>query len=371
MTSKQKLDSMPPDHSNQCIEHAPLPIARMEGATHVVRYVNSAFCRLTDKAMDQLVGHPFSGIWPEKGEFVALLDRVYRTGKSESYTRQEHSDPRPVFQSYTIWPVMADGRTVAVMVQVIESAPLYEQALAMNEALILGSLRQHELTESANLSNTHLQMEVGERKQREHDAQMLTHEVSHRIKNNLQIVVGLIAHEARGAPTPCVPGYEAIQARIVAIAELYDLISQSSRGQSVPVDAYLREIAKTMTASLLGKTSNIAIEVEAEAVEIDPVRAVPFGLLVNELATNAVKHAFPDGTGRVLLSVRQVGDQIELSVADNGVGMSSRDSAKSSKQHGANYVAIFVRQLGGILAVDESAGPGTTVRIRLPLLAVP
>jgi two-component sensor histidine kinase len=371
MTAKQKLDSMPPDLSNRCIEHAPLPIARMEGATHLVRYVNSAFCRLTDEAIDQLVGHPFSEIWSDKGECLASLDRVYRTGKSENYTRQEHSDARPIFQSHTMWPVMEDGRTVGVMLQVIESTPLYEQALAMNEALILGSLRQHELTASANTSNIELQTEVGKRKQREHDALMLTREVSHRIKNNLQIIVGLIAHEARGAPAPCVPGYEATQARIVAIAELYDLISQSSRGQSVPVDAYLREIAKTMSASLLGTASGIEIEVEAEALEIDSDRAVPLGLLVNELATNAVKHAFPDGTGRVLLSVRQIDGQIELSVADNGIGMNNEDLAEPSKQHGANYVAVFVRQLGGTLAVEQLEGSGTIVRIRLPLLAVP
>ena len=83
-----------------------------------------------------------------------------------------------------------------------------------------------------------------------------------------------------------------------------------------------------MSASLLGNTSGIKIEVKAEALEIDPDRAVPFGLLVNELATNAIKHAFPDGTGRVVLSVEQVGDQIELTVADDGVGMKDKDSAK-------------------------------------------
>ena len=115
-----------------------------------------------------------------------------------------------------------------------------------------------------------------------------------------------------------------MQARIGAIAQLYDLISQSSRGRTIAVDAYLREIAKTMSASLLGNTSGITIEVKAEALDIDPDRAVPFGLLVNELATNAIKHAFPDGTGRVVLSVEQVGDQIELTVADDGVGMKDR-----------------------------------------------
>jgi two-component sensor histidine kinase len=162
-----------------------------------------------------------------------------------------------------------------------------------------------------------------------------------------------------------------MQARIGAIAQLYDLISQSSRGRTVAVDAYLREIARTMTASLLGDVSDITIEVKAEALEIDPDRAVPFGLLVNELATNAIKHAFPGGTGTIVLSVEQVGDQIELTVADDGVGMKENDLARISEKRGSDYVAIFVRQLGGMIVPSGSEGPGTTIRVRLPLLMVP
>jgi two-component sensor histidine kinase len=106
-------------------------------------------------------------------------------------------------------------------------------------------------------------------------------------------------------------------------------------------------------------------------LEIDPDRAVPFGLLVNELATNAIKHAFPSGTGRIVLSVEQAGDQIELTVADDGVGMKDKDATKVPEKRGSDYVAIFVRQLGGTIVPSELEGPGTTVRIRLPLLLVP
>jgi len=199
----------------------------------------------------------------------------------------------------------------------------------------------------------------------------LTNEVSHRIKNNLQIIVGLIAFEAKWTAAPCVQGYKAMQARIGAIAQLYDLISQSSRGQTVAVDAYLREITKTMSASLLGNTSGIKIEVKAEALHIDPDRAVPFGLLVNELATNAVKHAFPGGRGRVVLSVERAGDQMELTVADDGVGIKDQDLTKIPEKRGSDYVAIFVRQLGGTIVPSGLEGTGTIVRIRLPLLLAP
>lgn len=214
--------------------------------------------------------------------------------------------------------------------------------------------------------------DITARKQRERDARSLTNEISHRIKNNLQIIVGLISFEAKWTAAPCVQGYKSMQARIGAIAQLYDLISQSGLGRTVALDAYLREIAKTMSTSLLSNTSGITIEVKAEeALEIDPERAVPFGLLVNELVTNAIKHAFPDGKGHVVLRIERVGDQIELVVADDGVGMNDKGRVNIPEKRGADYVAIFVRQLGGVVIPSVSEGKGTIVRIRFPLLLVP
>jgi two-component sensor histidine kinase len=72
-----------------------------------------------------------------------------------------------------------------------------------------------------------------------------------------------------------------------------------------------------------------------------------------------------------MLSVEQVGDQIELTVADDGVGMRDKDSAKISEKRGSEYVAIFVRQLGGTIVPAGSEGTGTIVRVRLPLFLVP
>src|SRR5450759_4111483 len=112
-----------PDLSSLCLaitEHAPLPMATVEGASHIVRYVNPAFCRLMDKPSEQLVGIPFCEMLPERDECVTLLDRVFRTGKPESHTEQQHSKPHPVFWSFMMWPVLADERPVGVMIQVTE-----------------------------------------------------------------------------------------------------------------------------------------------------------------------------------------------------------------------------------------------------------
>lgn len=356
--------------SSQCFDHSPLPMVTVDGATHIVRYANSVFCRLAGKTSDELVGTSFCAMLPDPGECMAMMDRIVRTAQPESYIKLSPEESDPVISCYAMWPVVANERTVGIAVQMIETVPLHERTLAMNEALMLGAVRLHEITADVALLNDQLQAEVAEREQRERDALMLTNEVAHRIKNNLQIIVALIALEARSAAAPCAEGYRVMQTRIGAIAELYDLISQASEGESIALDAYLGEIARTMSESLLASTSDIKVEVEAEALFIDPVRAVPFGLLVNELATNAIKHAFPDGTGRVLLSVTRADDQIELTVADNGVGMKDKNPAQISERHGSDYVAIFVRQIGGSITVSRNEGAGTSVRVRLPLLAV-
>jgi two-component sensor histidine kinase len=370
MAAKLTSDPMLPHLSSPWLEHAPSPMATVEGATHLVRDINPAFCRLLGKATDAVVGKPFCELLAGNDECVALLDHVYHTGEPASHTQQEYPGAGPVFWSYAMWPLAAEGRTAGVVIQVTEIAPPQERTLAMNEALLLGSLRQHELAALAGLSNIRLQTEIGQRMQSERDALMLTREISHRIKNNLQIVVALISNEIKRTPAEFSQGYVAMEARIAAIAELYDLISQSGRIHSVSVDAYLREIARSMSASLLDPSSGISIEVRAEALDIDPDRAVPFGLLVNELGTNAIKHAFPGGTGRVVLSVERVGDQIELTVADDGVGMAAKRPSSVPGKHGSDYVAIFVRQLGGTIAVSGSDETGTTVRIQIPLVLV-
>lgn len=355
------------DLSSQCFDHSPLPMITVDGADHIVRYANSVYCRLAGKTSDELVGTSFCAMLPETGECMAMMDRIVRTAQPESYIKLSADDADPLLSCYAMWPMMANQSTVGIAVQLIETVPLQERTLAMNEALMLGSLRLHEITADVASLNEQLHMEIGEREQRERDALMLTYEVAHRIKNNLQIIVALIAQEARTAAAPCVEGYRAMQARIGAIAELYDLISRTGDGQAIALDSYLEEIARTMSESLLDGRSGIKIEVEAEALDIDPARAVPFGLLVNELTTNAIKHAFPDGSGRVLLSVKEMGHEIELTVADNGVGMKERYSAQISERHGSDYVAIFVRQIGGTIDVAGAERTGTIVRIRFPL----
>ena len=135
-------------------------MATVEGDRHIVRYANPAFCRLMGKPIGQIVGRPFDELLPDKNQCAAMLARVFRTGQPESYTETEPTERHPIFWSYTIWPVIAENGLVGVMIQVIETTQVNEKTIAMNEALLLGSLRQPELTEAAEKLNAQLLDEI-------------------------------------------------------------------------------------------------------------------------------------------------------------------------------------------------------------------
>ncbi len=148
-------------------EHAPLPMATVEGISQTVRYVNPAFARLMARPKEALLGKTFCELMPAKDQCVTLLERVARTGKAENFTERDSVNSHPVFWSYTIWPVQGEGGLVGVMIQVTESTKHHEDTVAMNQALMLGSLRQHEMAEAAENLNAQLRAQIAEREKAE------------------------------------------------------------------------------------------------------------------------------------------------------------------------------------------------------------
>lgn len=194
---------------------------------------------------------------------------------------------------------------------------------------------------------------------------LLAAELAHRIKNSLQVISAFVAFEIRRAAEPCKDGYVAMQTRINAVAQLYDVIARSSAFGPVDVADYLKGIAASIRSSLLGEASQIEIVVDAEPFEIVADHAIPIGLLVNELATNAVKYAFPEGRGRLVLGFRKRDGEVTLSVQDNGIGLNrGLASGPSASGMGNRFVDAFVMQIGGTLA-RASGATGTTVTVRL------
>lgn len=156
-----------------------------------------------------------------------------------------------------------------------------------------------------------------------------------------------------------------MQNRINAVASLYDVIAQSSAFGPVDISTYLTGIGNNLGSSLLGPETAIRVQVDAEPFQIGADHAVPIGLLVNELATNAVKYAFPNGKGVITLGFRKRDGELTLSVEDDGVGLDKAVGNEGGSGMGTRFVDAFVRQIGGTLA-RASGSTGTSITVRLP-----
>ena len=267
------------DPSNLSFDHAPLAMAKVEGDRHIVRYVNRAFCRLLDKPFEQLVGMPFCEMLPERHKCVTLLDRVLHTGKPESSTEQEHSKPHHVFWSFTMWPVLADERPTGVMIQVTETTQFHETTLAMNEALVLGSLRQHELTEIAESLNARLQSEIVVRMQAEARQEFLMDELAHRGRNLLAVVHSIMSRSLSGVRSLS-EAREVLTHRIQALGR-----SQSVLATGGFFGAPVAEIIRLEFEAFSDQVKAVGPD-----LIVNPKIAQTLALLVHELATNATKY---------------------------------------------------------------------------------
>ena len=149
------------------LDTSPLPMAALAGSDHILRYVNSAFCRLACKTKDELVGKPLVEVVGWEG-CLALLNHVYSTGEVKIQTEPERTEAHSARWSYTMWPVRgAEDHPVGVMMQVTETTQVHQRAIAVNEQLLLSGVRQHELRETAESLNAQLQLEIADRKRME------------------------------------------------------------------------------------------------------------------------------------------------------------------------------------------------------------
>jgi len=199
--------------------------------------------------------------------------------------------------------------------------------------------------------------------QAERSKDLLLDEIDHRIRNDLGVIEMLLALERRQAASPeARTRLERVAGRIRALSEVYRSLGQrQSHSRVVQFGRLLRELAANFAAVHAGLRP-IAFEVHAGDEEmLLSTHAVPLALIVNELVTNAVKHAFPEGQpGRITIIFRCEGARHVLVVRDDGVGMPAGMAGRPGGQ-GRSLVDQLVRRVGGELALDSADGVRATV----------
>jgi two-component sensor histidine kinase len=194
---------------------------------------------------------------------------------------------------------------------------------------------------------------------------MLLQELTHRVKNSLQIIAAMVGIEARSHKSgQGKAALERVSHRIDALGHLYSKLSKADTIEAVDAATYLDELCSDLIASVHKENgTSIVLKTDIESELLPTDRAIPIGLIVNELVTNAVKYAFPgERKGTVLVTLKRLPGELRLTVADDGQGL---DPRRADSGLGGRLVEGFARQLGGRVE-RESDSQGTTVRLIFP-----
>jgi len=194
--------------------------------------------------------------------------------------------------------------------------------------------------------------------------EVLTREISHRVKNSLTLVASLLSMQGRTADDPALRGaLSDARARVLTIAKVHDQLWRRNEIQALNLAEYLQDICAQFSAST-GLNQTVVCEVEPFALATD--QAVPLGLIANELVTNAFKYAYPAGIGEVQVSVtRSQPGHLRLEVCDRGTGLPPDFDPAKSKSLGMKLIERLVSQLGG-RAEWQDAKPGTRFVLEFP-----
>ncbi len=188
---------------------------------------------------------------------------------------------------------------------------------------------------------------------------VMLREIHHRVNNNLQLITSILQLEADKEESPLIRASreKSIQ-RIYAMALVHETLYKTEELDNIDLAGY----ADLLIDDVRGGTSIEFILTAVKPVFVGLDFAVPFGLLLNELVTNAQKHAFPGaGKGRVDVRIDSE-DGLRLCVADNGRGMSEDIPLEGAKTLGLNLVSALARQLRGEVALERNPGTRWTIR---------
>lgn len=196
----------------------------------------------------------------------------------------------------------------------------------------------------------------------------LLSEIHHRVKNNLQIISSLLDLQSMQVTDAKVRAMlENGMHRIQSMALIHQTLYQSKEFARVAFDEVLNTLVRNIASSCGIDESRIQLTVESAPLKLSISTAIPCGLIINELMTNALKHAFPEGRGGTIgVSLCEAGKHAaELAVSDDGIGLPPVADVDVSRTLGLELIAILTEQVGGTLTI-ERANP-TCFRIRFPI----
>lgn len=190
----------------------------------------------------------------------------------------------------------------------------------------------------------------------------LLKELQHRVKNNLNVVSGLLDLEVENlADLADRRIIVEARSRIESIATIYERLYLSEDLATVDLGVYVRDLAASVFKTYEILQGRVRLSVSADQVKLGTKRTVPLGLIINELIANSLKYAYPSGEGELRVTLRRTEGRVELTVSDDGPGLPPEVDPQTATSMGMELVRMLVVELQGTL--DYRSGPGLTVRV--------
>lgn len=298
-----------------------------------IEYVNPRFTELTGYSADESIGNNprllKSGEHP--AELYRLLWTTILAGEEwRGELRNRRKNGELYWESSSISPIRDSEGAITHFVKVAEDITERKKA----DEQIQASLQEKEV---------------------------LLQEIHHRVKNNLQVISSLLDMQSLTLGDPvAVQALQDSRNRVRAMAFVHERLYQSEDLASVNAEDYVQSIARYLFGAHARKAAGIALNVQVDGVDLDLDTAIPCGLLINELVSNALKHAFPaegEREGEIRVGLVAEGDgRLALSISDNGTGLPWDLDLKNSESLGLRLVDMLAQQLGGTVELDRSAG---------------
>jgi PAS domain S-box-containing protein len=299
----------------------------------------------------EVIGEPVQILFPPDrlGEEALIVERIRRGERVDHFeTVRRRKDGSDFPASVTISPIR-DARGVVV-----------------GASKILRDISErHAVDLELKRAKVDLEQVVQERTRALEERSLLLREVYHRVKNNLQVVDSLLMIQALKIADPAArEALSELRSRVFALGLVHQQLMNSPDLKTFEIGPFLADLSANIVGGMAD--DRIRLTVDASPLKVGLDFAVPLGLLLTEIVTNSLKHAFPNGAGQIVVSLRvDTGERVVLTVADNGVGRPGEVQAEAKRGSGSSIINKLVAQLTGEMAVRHDAG--TTTEIILPL----
>ena len=301
----------------------------------------------------EIIGLPVAVLIPgdRQGEESMILEKIHRGERVHHFeTVRRRRAGSLIDVSLTISPIRDQEGTIVGASKIMRDITERRKADEKRQAL-----------------NAELQRQISERNAQLKDREAMLKEIHHRVKNNLQVISSLVNMQARAvSDTTTRSVLQQCRARVDTMAHIHEMLYVSSDYSRIPFGTYVNDLVTRIIYSCGGAVARVTVKFSLAEPRLPLDLAVPCGLILNELVSNALKHAFPnESSGELRVSLEELeGRRILMSVSDNGVGFDSERGSASAGSLGLRLVHTLAKQLDA--RIELTCNPGTTCTIDFP-----